>query len=311
MTRDGAVLVASANGAVGMAAGWAVLAAGGRALDAVEAATVPVEDDPSDHTVGYGGYPNLLGEVELDASIMDGATRRAGAVAALRRYRNPIRVARAVMERLPHVILAGDGAARLAAEIGLEEQDLLTPEAEAVWRAGVEGRGLADEVAAGMLSLVASMATDPERAAGTVNFLARDRHGDLATAVSTSGWAWKHPGRLGDTPIIGAGNYCDTRYGAATCTGFGELSIRAGTARRVVVEMERGRPPEDALRDAIADLGTLGVPRNELIMHAIALGPDGAHAAVTTRTTGAAYVWQGEGMAGHEELPRTVVDPTA
>ena len=311
MNSTGALLVASANGDVGMAAGWEILEAGGSAIDAVEAATKPVEANPLDHTVGLGGYPNLVGEVELDASIMDGTMRRAGAVAALKGFLHPITVARAVMERLPHVVLAGDGAARFAREIGAEQAELLTPEAEQVWRDGLAGKGLDDDVARGMLSLVASMATDPERAAGTVNFLARDRAGRIATAVSTSGWAWKHPGRLGDSPIIGAGAYADDRYGAAACTGFGELSIRSGTARRIISALEHGVPLAEACRLAIEDLGTLGVDRDQIIMHSVAIDAAGNHAAVTTRATGAEYVFQTEGMREHERAARTIVEPLA
>ena len=301
-----ALVVASANGAVGMDAAWDVLRAGGSALDAVEAGTRAVEDEPTDHTVGYGGYPNLLGQVELDASIMDGTTRRAGAVGSLRGYRAAITVARAVMERLPHVLVVGDGGAKLAAELGLEAEDLLTPEAERTWRDGIEGKLPDGSLAATMLSRVASLATDPERAAGTVNFLARDHAGAIASAVSTSGWAWKYPGRLGDSPVIGAGNYCDARHGAAACTGFGELALRAGTARAIVAALAAGHPLDDACRAAMEDLGTLGVPAGEVIMHLVALDAGGGHAGFTTRE-GATYVVRTEGMAGPEVVARTVV----
>lgn len=131
------IIIGSSNGSVGIAAGWDILQAGGSALDAVEAATRLVEDNPHDHSVGYGGYPNLLGEVELDASIMDGTTLRAGAVGALKGYRYAISVARRVMEDLPHVILVGEGAMRFAAEIGMQRENLLTEHAEKAWRAGL------------------------------------------------------------------------------------------------------------------------------------------------------------------------------
>lgn len=301
------LLVASHNGAIGMAAAWDVLASGGSALDAVEVGTRLVEDEPTDHTVGYGGYPNLLGEVELDASIMDGASRAAGAVGGLRGYRAAITVARAVLERLPHVLVVGDGGARLAAELGLEPEDLLTPEAEQTWRDGIEGRLPEGSLAATMLSRVASLATDPERAAGTVNFIAVDGHGRMASAVSTSGWAWKYPGRLGDSPIIGAGNYCDARFGAATCTGFGELALRAGTARSIVASLAAGRPLRDACDAAMRDLFALGgVEPASVIMHLVAVDAAGGHAGYTTRD-GATYVVRTRAMSGHEVVPRTVV----
>ena len=301
------LLVASANGAVGMDAGWEVLAGGGSALDAVEVATRLVEDEPTDHTVGYSGYPNLLGEVELDASIMDGTTRAAGAVGGLRGYRAAITVARAVMERLPHVLVVGEGAARLAAELGLEAEQLLTEEAERTWREGIEGRLPEGSMAARMLSQVASLATDPEQAAGTVNFIAVDGEGRMASAVSTSGWAWKYPGRLGDSPVIGAGNYCDGRWGAATCTGFGELAIRAGTARSIVASLAAGVPLDAACRSAMHDLATLGdVASESLIMHLVAVDADGTHAGFTSRE-GTSYVVRTPAMSGHETFARTVV----
>src|SRR6266516_7542528 len=134
------IIIASSNGDIGIPTAWDILQSGGSAIDAVEAATRIVEDNPDDHSVGYGGYPNLLGEVELDASIMDGTTLRAGAVGALRGYRHPISVARRVMEELPHVMLAGEGAARFAAEIGMAREDLLTLDAAHTWREGIAGR---------------------------------------------------------------------------------------------------------------------------------------------------------------------------
>ena len=305
------LLVASANGSVGMDAAWDVLASDGSALDAVEAGTRLVEDEPSDHTVGFGGYPNLLGDVELDASIMDGTTRAAGAVGGLRGYRAAISVARAVMERLPHVLVVGEGAARLADELGLAAEDLLTEEAQRTWREGIEGRLPEGSLAARMLSQVASLATDPERAAGTVNFIAVDSAGRMASAVSTSGWAWKYPGRLGDSPLIGAGNYCDGRFGAATCTGFGELAIRAGTARSIVAALAAGVGLDPACRSAMTDLGALGgVEASTLIMHLVAVDAAGGHAGFTTRA-GSTYVVRTPAMATHETIERTVVEPAA
>jgi beta-aspartyl-peptidase (threonine type) len=299
-------IVASTNAAVGMAAGAEILDRGGSALDAVEAAIRLVEDNPADHSVGYGGFPNLVGVVELDASIMDGTTRAAGAVGALRGHRYAITVARAVMERLPHVLVVGDGAARLAEEIGLPREDLLTPEAERVWRDGIEGRVPPDSLAAGMLSRVAGLATDPERAAGTVDVMAVDSAGRLASGVSTSGWAWKYPGRLGDSPVIGAGNYADDRYGAVACTGWGELAVRAGTARAAIAAVAAGVPLRDACGAALADVATLDTGGIEPLMHLVALDAAGTHVGMSTRA-GATYVrWCG-GMSEHEELAREVV----
>lgn len=306
------IIVASANGSVGIDAGWAILEQGGSALDAVEAATRLVEDNPHDHSVGYSGYPNLLGEVELDASIMEGANRRSGAVGALRGYRHPISVARQVMERLPHVLLVGDGAARFAAELGIQPEDLLTDEAARAWRAGIEGRlpehfrDAQGRIIEPLLSRAARLATDPERAAGTVNFIAQDRSGRIASAVSTSGWAWKYPGRLGDSPIVGAGNYADDRYGAAACTGYGELAIRAGTARTVVLRLQLGYTLEEACHAAFEDLRGLRDDPAEIIMSMVALDRDGKHFGIST-APGRTYVYRAAGMPAYAELPRCVI----
>ncbi|HEX9373106.1 MAG TPA: N(4)-(beta-N-acetylglucosaminyl)-L-asparaginase [Roseiflexaceae bacterium] len=310
------IVIASANGDVGLPAAWAILQAGGSALDAVEAATRLVEDNPADHSVGYSGYPNLIGQVELDASIMDGATLRAGAVGALRSYRHPISVARRVMEELPHVLLAGEGAARFAAEIGMAREDLLTLDAAHAWRDGIEGRlpeayrDAHGAIAADLLRRATHLATDPERVAGTVNVIAQDCAGRIASAVSTSGWAWKYPGRLGDSPLIGAGNYADDRYGAAACTGWGELAIRAGTTRSVVLYLKHGYSLVDACREAFRDLAALGMPPDQCLMSMVALDRHGNHCAVTT-APGRTYVYQAGGMAEPALLPRTVVDVTA
>jgi beta-aspartyl-peptidase (threonine type) len=301
------ILITSSNGMVGMQAGWEILKRGGTALDAVEAATRLVEDNPEDHSVGYGGYPNLLGEVELDASIMDGAGLRSGAVGALRGYRYPISVARRVLEELPHVMLVGEGAARFAAEIGMAAENLLSEEAERTWRAGIEGKAMVEwqgipELVAALLARSGQLTKDPEHVTGTVNFIAQDVHGHLASAVSTSGWAWKYPGRLGDSPIIGAGNYADDRYGAAACTGWGEAAIRAGTARSVVLYLKLGMTLEQACQEAFRDLvpimrGTVNA------MNMIAIDRAGGHYAIATAEE-RTYVYQEDGMSAPAELPR-------
>lgn len=286
------VLIGSPNADVGMAAGMEILGNGGHALDAVEATIRLVEDNPDDHTVGLGGYPNLDGEVELDAAIMDGTTRHAGAVGALRNYRAAISVARAVMERTAHVLIVGEGAGRLASEIGLEPESLLTEHSEQVWRDGLAKR----------------VAADPEHAPGTVNVLALDEGGNIAAGVSTSGWAWKYPGRLGDSPLVGAGSYADSRWGAAGCTGWGELAIRGGTARMMVAAMEHGRTTEEAGSRALEDLLTLDTGGHPAIMHAVVLGADGSHAGVSTEP-GKTYVYWESGMATFASAPRVLVGP--
>lgn len=305
----GMIVVASGNGRAGIGAAMEVLRRGGPALDAVEVGTRLVEDNLDDHSVGAGGLPNLLGEVELDASIMDGRTLATGAVAALKGYPNPIAVARRVMTDLPHVLLAGEGAARFAAECGFTPAELLTDEARRVWRERLEGV-LPASVSPGVVAYYQKMrewvklASDPQKVAGTVNFLARDRAGNLASAVSTSGWAWKYPGRVGDSPIIGAGNYCDNRYGAAACTGRGEMAIRAATARSVVLYLKQGMPLADALAEAMRDLWPLEDPYYGG-MNIVALDAAGTPAAASNEQT--TYIYMTDEMDTYVEQPRTLI----
>jgi len=255
-------ILVSSEGKYGIEAGVAALRHGASRLDVIEAAIRPVEVAPECRSVGLGGWPNLTGEAELDASIMDGRTLHSGAVGALRGFKHPISVARQVMERLPHVLLVGTGAERFAAEIGAEPGPAGTEAAAAaVARQGWE-TWLAAHVPADVLAhwpdvpLIewARLTADPETAHGTTIALVKDLSGELGCGVSTCGWAYKYPGRLGDSPIIGAGVYADSRYGAAGCTGMGELTIRTGTARAVVLYMKMGLTVEAACREAIADL---------------------------------------------------------
>jgi beta-aspartyl-peptidase (threonine type) len=308
------IVVASANGNTGIGAAIEILRAGGSALDAVEAATRCVEAEPGDHTVGYGGYPNLLGEVELDASIMDGRTLAAGAVGALKGFKHPISVARRVMADLPHVLLVGEGAARFAREIGMAEEQMLTDAAAEVYRQGIEGRLPEDKRAwitdgiASNLSRLVNLASDPEHVAGTVNFIAQDNAGNIASAVSTSGWAWKYPGRLGDSPLIGAGNYADNRFGACTCTGWGELAIALGTARSVVLYQQLGQGLEQAARQAMLDLSAGCGERTDASMNLVAIDRTGQHTGLST-TEGRTYIWQTPDLRDYVEVERTVVRP--
>jgi beta-aspartyl-peptidase (threonine type) len=303
LTQDNVlpVIVASENGRRGVIAAMALLLNGGSALDAVELACRIVEADPADHSVGYGGLPNLLGEVELDASIMDGRTLRAGAVAAVHGYSHPITLARRVMERTPHVLLTGRGAARFAAELGMTPSDQRTEASLRRWEARFDERGVRRE---GMhsLSAAATQMTAPlnlqDRAArgeridtlGTVNFLALDHYGNLASAVSTSGIGWKYPGRVGDSPLIGAGNYCDNRYGAVACTGMGELAIRASTARSLVLYLKAGMSSVEAGMEALRDLLPLEAGEGQY-MNIVTLTPAGEHGGFTT-VAGKQYLYQ-------------------
>jgi isoaspartyl peptidase/L-asparaginase-like protein (Ntn-hydrolase superfamily) len=284
--------VTSERGEVGIAAAMELLRAGGSAMDAVEAALRVAEANEADHYVGVGGLPNLLGEVELDASIMDGASRRAGAVAAVTGFPHPISIARAVCDRLPqHVLLVGAGAERFADEVGIERGPTLTDESRKLWREGLEPAGLeaagekngAGEVAyrRQVIDRLAAMAP-PGGPWGTTNVLALDASGNLAAGVSTSGYPWKYPGRVGDSALIGAGNYCDNRVGAAACTGRGELAIRACTARSVLLALEAGNGPAQACAVALAQ--TLELPDEyRAPLQALCLTPDGRHGGASTR----------------------------
>lgn len=309
-TTPGTNIVTSEYGDVGIPPAIQLLRDGGTALDAVEAAVRVVESNPDDHTVGLGGLPNLVGEVELDASIMDGRTLRAGAVGSLRGYENPISIARKVMEELPHVLVVGEGAARFAAEMGFGKRDLLTPEAEQLWRKRLEEEVPPERMGElryreRMRELV-RLATDPERANETVNVMVRDACGDIACGVSTSGWAWKYPGRLGDSPIIGAGGYADNRYGAAACTGRGEMAICFSTARSVILYMKMGMSVEEACVEAMNDFRGL----QDLYAGGIsirAMDRDGRPAGASNRPDRFLWHWH-DGMDGPARLPLTYVD---
>jgi beta-aspartyl-peptidase (threonine type) len=306
------IIVASSNGSVGIEAAIDVLRSGGSAMDAIVVALTLVEANPEDHSVGYSGLPNMLGQVELDASVMEGKGLRAGSVAALQDYQDAALLARSVMDALPHVLIVGEGARRLAAETGLEPKDLSSPESLEIWRSRTDelaGLGSAQEgYYAHMRDLVTRMSSDPQLvdAHGTVNFLCRDKHGNFASGVSTSGWAWKYPGRVGDSPIIGAGNYCDDRWGAAACTGRGEMAQRCCTAHSVVTFMRFGMSLDDALRQAMLDLKQLDDPFASE-MNIVGLDKDGNPGAVSTSEEKTFIVME-ESMSTWEERERQIVD---
>ena len=287
------ILVANSEGWPGVSCAAEALAAGKPAIDAIETGIRLVETDERVRTVGRGGWPNLLGEVELDAAIMDGDTRRTGAVGALRGHLHPISVARAVLDRLPHELLTGEGAGRFARDIGAEPGENLTDDSAAAWREWVDGN-VPDEVADRWPEVALEehcwRAVDPERGRDTTVFLALDANRSIASGVSTSGWAWKHPGRLGDSPIIGAGSYADSRYGAAACTGAGEMTIRCSTARSVVLYLKSGMAIEDAVDEAARDLLTLqGGLISRVTIHAI--DPDGGCAVEAVNATAPLHYW--------------------
>jgi beta-aspartyl-peptidase (threonine type) len=307
------VVLGSANARVGFAAAIAALRAGRSAMDAAIAAVRCVEDNREDHGVGTGGIPNVLGQVELDASLMDGRTLAAGAVAAIKGYRHPIDIARKVMET-PHVLLVGEGAELFAERHGFPQAELLTAEAEAIWRERIlGGEPTGSNLYADSYQLYMAAVRDwttllHDRILGTTNVIVRDAAGDIASAVSTSGWGFKWPGRVGDSPIVGAGNYADNRYGAAACTGRGELAMRAATAYSIVRAMRDGLSLDEALQRAMLDLRDLVDPFAERVnvMNAVAMDRDGNVSAISTAAD-TFYVFQTLDMAEPQERQRACV----
>jgi L-asparaginase / beta-aspartyl-peptidase len=223
--------------------GWNVLAGGGTALDAVEAAVRILEDDPT-FDAGKGSHLNADGVVELDAGMMDGSTLRAGAVAAVKRVANPISVARHMLHGSPHVFLTGEGAERYAEKAGIaliDPHDLIVAREQALWerkRLELSGHVLEPEFGAG--------------AVDTVGAVALDAAGNLAVANSTGGTFHKHPGRVGDTPMIGCGLYADNTMGAAACTGWGEQIMKTVLAKTTTDQIALLGSARDAARVAIA-----------------------------------------------------------
>jgi isoaspartyl peptidase/L-asparaginase-like protein (Ntn-hydrolase superfamily) len=234
---------------------------GSSAVDAVEAGIRVVEDDPSCNSVGTGGIPNAAGVLELDASIMDGASMSAGGVTCLTMTRNPISVARKVMELTPHVLLAGQGATDFARRCGFEKYDPMTAESRAKWKKLRDGvlQAESNETArdsylelttkhygdALVLKLTKALRSSLGPSYGTVGVLAVDQHQRTAAGTSTSGWAFRFPGRVADSSIIGAGTYANRRA-AASATGIGETAMRYCLTKGVCDLVQEGMPPTEA-----------------------------------------------------------------
>jgi N4-(beta-N-acetylglucosaminyl)-L-asparaginase len=213
------------------------LESGGTVIDAVEKGVMVPEADPKVTSVGYGGYPDRDGKVTLDACIMDGDCN-AGAVMFLEHIVHPVSVARLVMEKTPHVFLAGAGALQFALENGFKKQNLLTPEAEKAWKEWLKSSKYAPPKA-------------DKNNHDTIGLLAMDANGKMAGACTTSGMAWKIRGRVGDSPIIGAGLYVDGDVGGATSTGTGEAVIKVAGSFLIVELMRNGKTPQEACRIAL------------------------------------------------------------
>lgn len=228
---------------------WKYLASAAPALDAVEAGVRIPEADPENHTVGYSGYPDRDGKVTLDACIMDGQLN-CGSVAFLEEIKHPVSVARKVMEETPHVMLAGEGALQFALSQGFKRENLLTPEAEQKWKEWLVESEYHPEIN------IENQTSDKALPGGadnhdTIGMLALDVHQQMAGACTTSGAAWKMRGRVGDSPIIGAGLYVDGQVGAATSSGLGEEVMRTCGSFAVVEFMRQGQHPQQACKQIV------------------------------------------------------------
>ena len=243
------IVISSANGVHAIEKASQLLRGGSDALDAVVAAVNIVEDDPNDMSVGLGGLPNADGIVELDASVMHGPSHRAGAVAALQNIKNPSRVARAVMERTDHVLLVGEGALKFAKMHGFKEENLLTDRSREEWVRWKETLSNEDDYLPPHTIDDKNIGEGLRKALqtyGTINCLAIDLNGNLSGVTTTSGLAYKIPGRVGDSPIIGAGLFVDNEVGAAGSTGRGEANLANLSSVMIVEYMRQGHTPEEA-----------------------------------------------------------------
>lgn len=220
---------------------WKILEKGGRAIDAVEKGINNAELDPANTSVGYGGLPNQEGEVTLDAVMMWGPSHAAGAVGCIKRIRRPISVARRVLEKTTHTFLVGEDATRFAVDQGFPEENLLTPDAKRTWekwKANPKRRDFRNHDTIGMIAI--------------------DRNGDVCAGCSTSGLAWKIPGRVGDSPIVGAGAYCDNGVGGAAATGNGDVMMRFCPAFLAVELMREGASPAEACARSLSRITKKG-----------------------------------------------------
>lgn len=275
-TKPKDVVIASANGTAACARAMQMLKSGADTLDAVVAGVNIVELDPEETSVGYGGLPNEEGVVELDASVMHGPSRRAGAVASIRGVKTPSNIAQLVMEQTDHLMLVGEGASRFARAMGYPEENLLTEKARLAWlvwkrslrdpgghnnwvrsleppasaaKPSAELKRMFPEASDELLAWAWKVAVHPPT--GTINCLALNARGEMSGVTTTSGLAWKIPGRVGDSPIIGAGLYLDQDVGGAGSTGLGEENIRIAGGHTIVENMRRGMTPKEACLDAL------------------------------------------------------------
>jgi L-asparaginase len=274
----------------------AMLKDGAPGLEAMVAGMGHVERDVRVRSVGFGGWPNMLGKMEFDAGVMNGTTREVGSVGAVPDTLPVSALALEVMKRLPHVMLTGDGARRFATEIGFKIDETLYEDSKRVWWERLVKELTAEELLAFPnipLAPLSRHITDPERVRDTTVFLSSDVSDTISVATSTSGWAWKYPGRLGDSPIPGAGFYADSRYGAAACTHTGEMTMRCSTSRTIVLAMKLGRSLDDAIKLAVEELAELTTGfLAGVVIHAIDAA--GNHKVVNFRCQDDIFYWHWE-----------------
>ena len=314
------LIISSANGLHALDKGMNVLKKGGDTLEAVVAAVTVVEDDPNEDSVGYGGLPNEQGEVELDASVMHGPTHRAGAVAAVRRIKNVSRLAKTVMENTNHIMIVGDGARRFAVEEGFEEMNLLTEHSRKIWlawkakssfnwRPGIDSPEWKEHMSSlfdgddKQIAYAERVIAHPPT--GTIPCMAVDAKGDISATTTTSGLSWKIPGRVGDSPIIGAGCYVDNEVGAAGSTGKGEENIKICGGHSIIEMMRQGKSPADACLEALGRVAhnykNDKKKLNTFHLYFYAINKDGVH--------GAASLWR-NGYEASKQAAYAVHDGT-
>ena len=284
--------IASHNGLNAAERAWNLLQNGAAPLDAVVEGVTLVEDDPDELTVGYGGLPNEDGVVELDAAVMDGATHRGGAVAAMQGIRHPTKVAQLVMLQTKRVLLAGEGARRFALANGFQEEDLLTEKARRMWHYWRRRRSEVDDWHAppddeANLDAQRYFKQEFYKSGGTVHCAAVDADANMACATSTSGHAFKLAGRVGDSPILGAGLYVDNDVGSCGSIGHGEANMRHLSSFAVVELMRQGASPEEAGMEVLRRINAKSLPqerdeqgRANFNLQLFILGKDGSHAGV-------------------------------
>ena len=262
-TRDKTIVISSGNGVRACERAFELIGQGVHPLDAVVQGINIIENDPDDHSVGYGGLPNEDGVVELDSCVMDGPTHKAGAVASLRNIRNPSSVAAVVMRRTDHVLLVGEGALRFARAHGFKEENLLTDKAREIWLRWKETHSNKDDWIHPEANLEAARwkKEGSEFTWGTITCMALTPTGHLAGCTSTSGLSYKIPGRVGDSPILGAGLYVDNEVGAAGSTGRGEANLQNCSCFMVVEFMRQGRTPEEACQEMLRRVAHKTEPR--------------------------------------------------